>query len=328
MSAECIARRVSPASGTPGSRALFLVGGSGFLGTALVASLSGRWDGELWAVARRPPDGAPAGVRCAAIDVRDVEALTAALPAGSAVVNLAYGRDGGLDANLEMAGAVAHACLRRSADRLVHISTAVVAGLARGEWVTETTPCRPADAYQRTKLAVEGELVRTVAGRMPLVVLRPTAVLGWGGANLRSLARRLLHGSRAANYLRSSLSARRTLHLVPVETVVAAIELALLRPLPVDPELYLVADDEAPENRFRELERRLLPALGKADYRVPPLPLPLWCLETLLRVSGRRVLRAGMRFSSARLRGIGFEPPIGLGDAVDEYGRRAALELR
>lgn len=280
----------------------------------------------MWALARRPIEGQPASVRTLAVDLQDREATAAAIPEGSAVVHLAYWREGGAEGNLRMASSLAAACRVRGAERLVHVSTAVVAGRAPGEWVTEATPCRPADAYQRTKLRIEEELRLACAGATPLVILRPSAILGWGGATLRSLTRQLLHGSRLGNALRSALYARRPMHLVPVETVVAAVEHFLLRPALAGPDLFLVTDDEAPENTYRELERRLLRALGRRPRRPEPPALPLWCLSVLLALTGRNVLTTGMRFSSALLRATGFGPPVDLADAIDAYGRRAAEE--
>lgn len=224
-----------------------------------------------------------------------------------------------------MAASLAEGCVRRSVARLVHVSTAVVVGLTTEKWVTETTPCRPANEYQWTKLEIEAQLASLTEGRVPLVVLRPTAIFGWGGANLRKLIHDLQGGSTVRNYLRSSVYGRRAMNLVPVETVAAAIEFALRSPT-VQEGLYLVAEDEAPENSFRELERLLRAELGIPDYRVLPPSLPLWCLEALLKITGRLVLRPTTRFSSSRLRAAGFVPPLSLTEALERYARRAAAE--
>lgn len=310
----------------PDSPLLVLVGGTGFVGRGVLARLAPDWDGEIRVWGRRPAAGLPAAARFDRVDLRERESVIAALPTGSTVVNLAYSRAGGLEENLAMSANLAEACLRRSAERLVHLSTAVVAGLVREEWVTETTPCRPADEYQRTKLEVEAQLERLTRGHLPLLLLRPTAVFGRGGANLRQPVQSLLSGPRALNYLRSCLYGRRAMNLVPVETVAAAVEFFLRGPNAPREGVYLVTADEEPENNFRDVERRLLRGLGRRDYRIPPPPLPPWCLETLLRLRGRLVLHPTTRFSSARLRGAGFTAPLPLGEALERYARGVIAE--
>jgi dihydroflavonol-4-reductase len=78
---------------------------------------------------------------------------------------------------------VLEAACRNSVEKLVHISTAAIAGNpSPGQVIDEETPSHPVDAYQRSK--VDGEnLVRMYAQttRLPAVILRPGAFYGpWG----------------------------------------------------------------------------------------------------------------------------------------------------
>ncbi|TAK13654.1 MAG: NAD-dependent epimerase/dehydratase family protein [Anaerolineae bacterium] len=77
---------------------------------------------------------------------------------------------------------VAEAAQAAQVERLVHISTIVVVGDPKpGSVITETTPCQPQDAYQRSKLAAEhGILSRAAAGGLPAIILRPGAYYGPG----------------------------------------------------------------------------------------------------------------------------------------------------
>jgi dihydroflavonol-4-reductase len=68
-------------------------------------------------------------------------------------------------------------------ERLIHISSLVVIGKSKpGRIIDETHPCRPQDAYQRSKL--EGERLALSYYRqynLPVLVLRPGAYYGpWG----------------------------------------------------------------------------------------------------------------------------------------------------
>jgi nucleoside-diphosphate-sugar epimerase len=239
------------------------------------------------------------------------------------VVNLAYGAAAGHDENLALAQAVADVCAGSRAERLVHISTAMVVGRCGDRWVTEETPCRPVSPYERTKFAVETRLRRRAADACPLVILRPTAVFGRGGANLRKLSHDLVTRPWFENDLRSALYGERAMNLVPVETVVAAIGFAAASDRAITDGLYLVAADEAPDNNFHHVERVLRRALGVSASRVPALRLPPGTLPLVLRAAGRVSLDPRARFSSARLHGAGFTPPIAFADALDRYAAQA-----
>jgi nucleoside-diphosphate-sugar epimerase len=303
--------------------ALVVFGASGFIGTHLVRRAAARWTGPVLAVARRPMPGVPE--RAIVIDAA-LEQLAVApqtLPAGSVVVNVAFAVDAGVDENVALARRLADVCCAIDARRLVHVSTATVVGDAGGRWVDETTPCHPVTDYQAAKLAVEMALKDRLAGRVPVVILRPTAVFGPGGRNLLKLAGDLRGRSALENYVRSSLFGRRPMNLVPVETVVDAVLFAASAPRAVEDGLYLVADDEVPANNFRDVERVIRRALGRPALPLPPLPLsPL--LGIVHRVAGRRAGQTRVRYSGRRLRDAGFTPPATFGEALDAYAATLA----
>lgn len=305
-----------------------VIGGTGFVGRHLVAALAADPADGVTVVARRGPESSapmPPGCRFRPLDVEnDPEGLAALVPHGAGVVQLVdLGRgaaDGGGSA-VAIARRLAAACARAGASRLVHVSTVGVAGVGPRGLADETAPCRPVDAYQARKLAVEETLRAETPAGLDLVVLRPTAVFGEGGRSLETLAASLVSGRRAVDWARSSLFARRAMHLVPVETVVAAVRWALDQPEPFAGEVFLVSADDEPGNTFRPVERALMAGLGVPDYRVPPPPLPAIALELLLRATGRLRVRPTARFSAARLAGRGFTPPIAFADALSRHAR-------
>lgn len=304
-------------------RPIVVTGAGGFVGRHLLASTS--VDNPLFVVTRRGVPDLPAHATEVRGDLADRAFLVRAMPRGSAVVNLVYDRLGSTESNLALARALAEACGDAGVERLVHVSTASVAGLCEAADVTEATEPRPVTAYQRAKLDIEAAVTRIASGRFPIVILRPTAVFGPGGANLVKLTRALLRGSRWMNYLHSSLSSRRSMNLVPVETVVAAIEFALRSPRAVNDRLYFVSDDDAAENTFRGVERVLQQGLGVKDYPVPPLPMPISCLTTALRLAGRLEHYPSVRFSNARLSHAGFSAPVSFRQALERYAEQARV---
>jgi len=85
--------------------------------------------------------------------------------------------------NVEGTAYVLEAALRQGLERVVHVSTlAVVGNPPPGALLDEAAPCRPADAYQRSKL--DGENLVRMCHRttgLPVIILRPGAFYGpWG----------------------------------------------------------------------------------------------------------------------------------------------------
>jgi nucleoside-diphosphate-sugar epimerase len=313
-----------------------VVGGTGFVGRHLVDRLA-REGVEVIVVGRRVVAELPVGCRFYALDVEvEPERLAEVVCVGARVVNvvdLGSGlpapeepeeseEPGAEAAPSDIARRFAAACARAGAARLVQVSTVGVAGIGPRGRCDETAPCRPVNGYQRRKLAVERTLRQEIPPTLDLVVLRPTVVFGEGGRNLEVLAASLAAGPGLVAWARSCLFARRAMHLVPVETVVAAIAWALAEPAPFGGEVFLVSADDAPDNTFRPVERALIAGLGVSDHRLPTIPLPTAVLALLLRVTGRLRMRPDARFSPARLHSRGFVPPIDFGEALGRHARR------
>jgi dihydroflavonol-4-reductase len=170
---------------------ILVTGATGFLGRNLVAHLVDQGY-AVRALVREASDTRhleALGVELARGDVRDASSLNAAVEGCRYVVHGAglfrlWGEVREFErTNAEGAAYVLEAALRHGVDKLVHISTVVVVGKPpKGAVIDESTPCSPADAYQRSKLDGEN-LVRMFhqTTRLPAVILRPGAFYGpWG----------------------------------------------------------------------------------------------------------------------------------------------------
>ena len=171
---------------------ILLTGASGFLGRHLVSEFShrGAW---LRAVVRAQSDVAflrEQGVQLAPVtDIGDRAALKAACGGCRTVIHAAghFRMWGNLcrfwETNVGGTDAVLRAALEAGVQRVVVVSTVVVAGRTMpGRVVDETHPCRPQDAYQRTKW--EAERLALAYARncdLDVVIVRPGALYGpWG----------------------------------------------------------------------------------------------------------------------------------------------------
>jgi hypothetical protein len=107
--------------------------------------------------------------------------------------------------------------------------------------------------------------------------------------NLKKLVTDLTTRPWHENYLRSCLFGSRPMNLVPVETVVAAVLFAATSARAVEDGRYLVADDEAHENNFRDVEAIVRRELQLPDYPIPRLPVPATALTMALKAARRRL---------------------------------------
>ena len=235
-----------------------------------------------------------------------------------AVVNLADSAEWSRRDVDAVAGNLAAEAIANNVGRFVHLSTAVVVGQSNAEMIDEQTECRPKSAYEIRKFRLEQQLESRLAGRVDLVILRPTAVFGAGGQNGLKIADDLRHDPSWKRSLRSALLRRRSLNLVAVGNVVEAIVFVLRRGEPFRGARFIVSDDEDPLNNYAGFAAALAQKLG-IDSRPTSLPLLDRLLPLLLRLRGRSLTNPEVRFSSAKLRAIGYRPAIALGVELDRF---------
>jgi len=240
---------------------------------------------------------------------------------GSTVMHLAYIGPPHRNAdNVAAAHNLIAACRNARIRRLVHCSTAVVAGNVPDDVITEDTACRPRTEYECVKYRIEQEMSEAAAGAHGLAILRPTQVFGPGGRNLLSLAERVLSASSAVNWVYSSLQGRRRMNLVSVYNVAAALSFLATADGGGEQQTYIASDDGASANNFREVERILGRELGR-ERSVPPLTLPPSVLATVLRARGRSNTNPDRIYSDAKLRAAGFANPWSFEAALADFAR-------
>ena len=310
---------------------LVLLGGSGFVGAALVRGLQHR--GHVLRVADLAPSTVAPHTWVRA-DVRDAESVSAALDGAETLFLLAA--EHGMEprpahryeeTNVGGARAVVTAARRTGLRRIVFTSTVAVYGLGRGV-VTEESPTAPASAYGRTKLAAEA-LLRAWAdedGARSLVIVRPTVVFGSGGRHGNSALFHLL----AQPGFRMVGDGRARKSFAHVENVAAF--LAHTASLGSGVHLFNYAD--GPDLTMAELAAVVRKAVGVG----PALPSrPRWralsraaLQQALVPFGGPRPdltvqqLRrfcADSRFISVRTAGTGFSAPLSLADALERFAR-------
>ena len=287
---------------------VIITGASGFIGRRLINRLSGDAGIVSDAVCHKKTGGMPdkGHLNILQRDLSCPDSWEDLIEPDCVVVNLVYLWNLPVSENILAARRLIGACRRKGAKKLIHCSSATVVGSVKDSIVTEETPCQASTEYEKTKWQIEQTVLKHNRGLPEVIVLRPTAVFGSGGQNLVKLVNDLKCRSEGYNYLKSCLYQRRSMNLVSVETVADSIKYFIKAPQAYDHEVFIVSDDEYPENNFIDVERQLKNALGIPDYRLKRIDLPLMILATLLRLTRKTNINPLRRYSCKKLLCCGF----------------------
>jgi nucleoside-diphosphate-sugar epimerase len=301
-----------------------ITGASGYIGRYLVAELTrlGGYEIRVLSRSNSSSDQLQAvgpNVKIFSGDLTKPESLELFVPPGGIVVNLAYMWSAGESKNLQATQGLIAQCSKAGISRLIHCSTAAVAGRVTQSVVSEELECRPVTEYGMTKLKIEQAIVAGANDRFDSVILRPTAVFGVDGEPLKKLAADLATGNRLKNYAKSCLFGNRQMNLVHVATVVAAIVFMIRHPSGLNGGTFIVSDDDEPDNNFTSVESLLMRAFGCPDYPVPKVPIPLFVLRALLTLLGRNNVNPLTSYSPDKLLSLGFQRPIDFQRGLTDY---------
>ncbi|GAB2182013.1 NAD-dependent epimerase/dehydratase family protein [Denitratisoma sp. agr-D3] len=297
------------------SSPIVVTGASGFIGKHFLDAARAR---DVRALSRSGKDRGNGHdqVRWIEGNLASAKCWQGVLEAGCTVINLAYPKSLPAKEAVTAARHMVAACAEYQVARLIHCSTVSVYGRTEGGVIDESTLCKPQDDYGRTKLAIEEAILSTETGACDVGVIRPAAVFGAGGRNLVTLAQSLQHGSNVSNYLRASLFGRRKMHLVPVESVVAALLFLCDSTRPLSGNVFNVAEDDNALNNFQDIERMLAKGMGVEGRCVSPLPIPPWVLRMLLRSRGRSEVDPNCVYRADKIRAWGFVSPVCFEEAL------------
>jgi len=296
-----------------------ITGANGFIGKYLVSVLSEIPDISLRLLVRNPSGSNrfPTNIVQIKGDLTKPETLEKFLVHGCIVINLAYSFDASREINITAINNLISASKKNSIKRVIHCSTAAVYGHVSLDSVDESSQCNPHSSYGKTKLLIEDMFLSESKGNFEYVNVRPTAVYGAEGPALMKLINNLVNGNNVANYLRSCLFNVRTLNLVHVSNVVAAIKFLIDTDKEIDGQTYIISEDFESKNNYKYVETYIRERLTNRRYIVPPLPLPLGLLSWLLRLLRRDSINPKMVYDTEKLKNMGFKYVTSLDSGLD-----------
>ncbi len=305
-----------------------VIGASGFIGRRLCARLTADQPSErLCAVGRKASDTTShLGHLGAVADVRSVDALSAAIPTGAVIINLAAEHRDDVrpvarydDVNVGGARNVCAAARRRGTRKIVFASSVAVYGFARPE-TGENDAVGPHDRFGASKVAAEG-VYRQWQAEQPeqrtLVIVRPAPVFGeGGGGNITTLFRQI-----AASKFVMVGSGRNVKSVAYVENLVAFLAFCL----GFGPGAHVYNYVDKPDMTMNELVAFVRRGLGQKahdGFRVP-YPVALTAAAVLDAVAHF----TGRDFAVSALRVRKFCAATSFASAVAETGFVAPVSL-
>lgn len=295
-------------------KVISIIGASGFVGSHLLEFLSGRQDTQIRVLVHRRSISYENFPNLIFIegDLLSLDTLEDLVKPDCTVINLAYLTSNSIHDNLKAMRNLSNICAKNHVKRLIHCSTAVVAGRVNQDVIYENTICHPNSDYEVAKLRIEHALMDSALNRFEISVLRPTAVFGPGGKNLLKLAHELLNSSPLRRYLKSCLFNRRSMNLVCIQNVVAALVFLLDTDQKVDREIFIVSDDDSLINNYQDVEDILMKNIETKSYIFPRISIPSILLNVLLFLNGNSITNPRVKFSDGKLSSLGFKKPIPL----------------
>ena len=206
--------------------------------------------------------------------------------------------------------------------QLVHISSVAAMGRLKGEGITENMTAEPLTPYAKSKL--EGErILAQFMNKIPITILRPTSVFGEG----RGLAR-LFCAAVSKKIIPLPNGGNAKIPFTYIGNITKAVELAI-NCEPCFGRTFIIGDKQS--YPLCEIVNELAKALGKKP-RIIPVPIPaakvgVGILEFISSLSGKTplldryrldTLSSSVSYSIAAFAdATGFVPPYSLNESVN-----------
>lgn len=314
------------------SKKIVVIGGSGFIGTRLVARLLN--EGHQVTIADTEDSRAYPALR-KKCDVRNLDEVCEACEGQQIIYNLAaVHRDDvrplSLYADVNVGGArnICQAAAKVGAATIIFTSSVAIYGLPKLE-LDETAPPNPFNEYGKTKFAAEDvhREWQSASADRSIIIVRPTVVFGSGNrGNVYNLLKQI-----ASGIFVMVGSGKNQKSMAYVENLAAFLEFVLQ--FGAGEHIYNYVDK--PDFDMNTLVGTVKSLLGRDPKTGIRLPYALAYSMGLLADGAALVVRRNLpisavrvrkfcsnsQFSVTKARGTGFTPPVNLHDALRDVVR-------
>jgi nucleoside-diphosphate-sugar epimerase len=301
---------------------LVVLGSTSFLGKVLLNTINS--DVLIKAVVREIPIDAEKytkRVQWIKVDAINTYSLNKILAKEDIVINLIYIRDDKMTTNIKLINNIIEACICSKVSRLIHCSTASVYGDISTHYINELTSCNPKTNYEKVKKSVEEVVLKAQTEGLDVGIIRPTAILGFGGKNLKKLTYSLISGNKFINYLRTCVLGTMPMHLVPARNVVGALIFLALYKKKLNGNIFIVSEDENINNNFKKVQEILIDELGLEHPIFPYIFLPRILQSILFKIINRSDLNIKRNYDSKKIIEYGFKPNDTIKEAIKQFLR-------
>lgn len=292
---------------------IFITGGTGFVGLHVREHLLQRKNGpnKLHVISRQTLE-ADERTRFYHGDLKKANDLATFLSNPGTLIHLAYAPNDESGTAEKVARALIQTAKERGITRIIHCSTAVVVGRQDANMINEDSPCFPYSEYEKVKLRLESIFLNETPSNIDVFIIRPTAVFGPGGKNLVKLVQDRIQNDAFKNYLTDCLYGDRTLNLVSVNRVAAAIAhfaTVHIPPIAERPtrEVVILSSDEDPDNNYKYLALQICRHFNTRKLTVPTISFLQLVLPFALRLAGRSGVNPKRRYLSNKITSWGFQ---------------------
>tara|TARA_A100001015_G_C15041016_1_gene739688 strand:+ start:895 stop:1827 length:933 start_codon:yes stop_codon:yes gene_type:complete len=299
---------------------IVVLGSGSFLGSILINKISS--DILIKAVVRKIPRDANKStkkVQWIKVDTISATSLKNIFKKGDIIINLIYIRDDDKNNNINLVNDIIEACIFSKVSRFIHCSSASVFGDVRTRNVNELTICNPKTDYEKIKLNIEELILKSLTTKIDVGILRPTAIVGYGGKNLKKLTNSLIYGNKIINYLRTCVLGSSPMHLVSAQNVVEALIFLALFKKRLNGNIFIVSEDESIDNNFKKVQEILIEELGLKSSLFPYIYLPKILQSLLFKILDRSDLNVKRIYDSKKIIKYGFKPKDTFKNAIKEF---------
>ena len=296
-----------------------IIGGTGFIGKHLINFLIKKKVQKIRVLTRNQHSTLNnKNVTLVEGDLSSESSINQLVKSQDIVINLAY-IPNNYQANINAVEILVDSCVKSGVTRLIHCSTAIVTGRVNNQIINEDTVCKPFNEYEITKLAIEERLLDLTKGKIELIILRPTAVFGYGGMNLVKTLNSILYQLKVINYFRIMLNKFRCMHLVPVEDVVNAIYYLATINKNLSGEKFIISSDDEKNNNYFYIANRVVLISNRPEFKKIFIPFSHLLLKTTLKFLKKSQINPHQLYSNEKLKKYGYKNSINFESAVDEF---------